>query len=394
MHQADSRRLVQKKSRRALFSRTLTAPFPCCLNAGLKVRKHLVIAYILLPLAMALSWYAGRSAAPKEIVGAKAGELAATNTGDSVKQPENASGSQQPDQPNSHPSSEVPEPQAVAAATLPLLPPRSAPFSAQLPILISRAEAGDPVATCRVLLDSMRCAHWSEGNQFERILEESVSTKPPSDLDDRAIDVLARDHHSSQQTEVCAGFDRQELRRVEQLSPSVFTRLTPRQKVLVAMTRHDGTLVRLPRGPKSTPRGFSFGDEYMVPQVLADRDLQFIADGLAAHDPLALEAAMLLHTPKAIPGLPFLLRQAQPNPYKFALYAAISNDLFGPDYTGAFANQTLAQIQSGMTSEERVRFAQELAHQLQLWRARNSAMTHDTDDLSNTEPAAACERLD
>lgn len=300
-------------------------------------------------------------------------------------------------EPGTHGDAPAPDTQAVTTASndytqmpLPELPGRDISFSLQFPDLYARAKAGDPVASCRLVLDSMRCADWQRSQQFNAMLTMSLSQNPNSKMTDLAIEALARTEVKDAQSHICADFDTSQLEGIEQLGPTAFARLSPRQKLLIAMTNESGTVLRLPKSLIPKPTSISFNDEYMVPQFLADHDRAFIADGLAARDPLALEAAMLLHTPRLPAAMIRGLRQAQPDPLKFAFYARLSRELLGDQGTSPFAIETLGKIEAKLSDAARQSLDQSVQAELPSWRAALAVSANSAEEIDSADAAAAC----
>lgn len=285
-------------------------------------------------------------------------------------------------------------PLPIAASSekgLPALPPRDMSFSLQFDALFVRAQAGDPVASCRLILDSLRCANWERNRRMNETMTKHLSQETDSKIKDLVIEALASEGVSEDETRMCADFNAARLDDLDRLGPAAFAQLRPRQKLLLAMSTTSGQMVGLPESSIPKPGSMRITDDSLVPQYLAEHDRTFIADGIAAHDPLALEAAMLLYAPRVPANMRRLYRQAQPDALKFALYARLSKELFGEQGTSPFAIETLDLIEAKLSAEQRQELDQSVEAELPAWRAAQAIAAESQVDIDHRRPAKACE---
>lgn len=236
---------------------------------------------------------------------------------------------------------------AQPATWTPVLPAADLPLTQQLPVLIDEAMRGNPVAACRLALDSAYCSSQQRSLAFSRQMEASLSRSPAAS-DDLMVGAIARNEERAANAEgYCEGVDSATLPDPDAYLAAAANAMTARQKVLLAMSRQDGTLVRMPRETGSIVSA-GRNSEYLVPQFLADNDLAFLQGGMAAADPLALEGMILLHAPSFLPGSLFGLREVLPDPYRFAFHALLMQRLSGDESVGPFVAETLSKTLARM----------------------------------------------
>lgn len=280
--------------------------------------------------------------------------------------------------------------QDAADAALPPMPASELRFALQFDDLFARAQAGDPVASCRLVLDTLRCADWERSHRFIETLTQSLSKSKDRKTTDLTIEALAKIEVKNRDSTLCDDFDQARLRDLDELGPMAFARLSPRQKLLMALSTNSGELARLPKTSVPNPGAIRFTDDAMVLQFMADHDRAFIADGLAARDPLALEAAMLLHTPRVPAGMRRVYRNALPDPLKFAFYARLSKDLLGEQGTSPFAIETLGIIEARLSATQRLKLDSLVQAELPSWRAAIATNASGSDDIDDDRPATDC----
>lgn len=278
----------------------------------------------------------------------------------------------------------------AADAALPPMPASELRFALQFDDLLARAKAGDPVASCRLVLDTLRCADWERSHRLIETLTQSLSKSKDRKTTDLTIEALAKIEVKNRDSKLCDDFDRARLRDLDQLGPMAFARLSPRQKLLMALSTNSGELTRLPKTSVPNPGAIRFTEDAMVLQFMADHDRAFIADGLAARDPLALEAAMLLHAPRVPAGMRRVYRNALPDPLKFAFYARLSKDLLGEQGTSPFAIETLGIIEARLSATQRLELDSLVQAELPSWRAAIAPYASGSDDIDDDRPATDC----
>jgi hypothetical protein len=233
------------------------------------------------------------------------------------------------------------------ATWTPVLPALDLPLTQQLPALVDEAMRGNPVAACRLALDSAYCSSQQRSLAFSRQMEASLSRRP-SGSDDLVIGAIARsEERAANAGGYCEGVDSAMLPDPDAYLAAAANAMTTRQKVLLAMSRQDGTLVRMPRETGSIVSS-GRNSEYLVPQFLADNDVAFLQSGMVAADPLALEGMILLHAPSFLPGSLFGLREVLPDPYRFAFHALLMQRLSGDESVGPFVAETLSKTLARM----------------------------------------------
>lgn len=219
---------------------------------------------------------------------------------------------------------------AARARSAPLraLPDDALPLAQQLEALIERALAGDPIASCRLVLEHARCQHEQRASRFAATMERSLIGAAEQASDELMIGALVQAQaNAAESNPHCAGAQLDRIPDRDSMLRAVAARLSARQRVVLAMTAEDGSLVRLLQGGR---RSGSSSSEHVVSQFLVDHDLQFLQAGIQAGDPLALEGMMLLHLPNRMVRDRYPLRQHHPDPYRYAGYGLLMRELFGP----------------------------------------------------------------
>lgn len=219
------------------------------------------------------------------------------------------------------------------------LPDHSLPLAYQIPALLQRAEQGEPVASCRLIASLIRCREerrrW-ELDQTKRHGSAGQSSRAESKYLERPEEPGG----------YCNGVDTDLLPRPEALFHNAMSGFSPRQKTVLAMTRSDGSILRL---NGSTPY-FEPG-LYVFPQFLADHTVEFLMVGYTAKDPLALEGLVILHSPGNT-----MIRKGigvrLPNPRLFLQYSMLMHEVFGAESLGQEALFLMKITQSTMTQEQ------------------------------------------
>lgn len=204
------------------------------------------------------------------------------------------------------------------------------------------------------------------------------------------INVLADAEEATTRQHRCEGVALDRLPSFDASLRRALHNLTPRQKVLIALARQDGTLRRIPHEiPEGVIRG---GDtSYVFPQVLADNLVGFLHAGLAAADPLALEGLILLHAPNIIPGEAAEHGMRLPDPLKFSVYANLMARLFGPAAIGPQVEHLLGSSMATLTPEEHGRMARMLEQEEQRWRAASAVHRRTQLPSATDRTARYCE---
>ncbi len=257
------------------------------------------------------------------------------------------------------------EPHAVTVAPLPVdLPPMPAAdlsLAAQMEALVARTKAGDPVAACRLLIQGERCAYYGRLQFFVQGTVDGRFKASNPGAQELMIDNAARwSEEAGRDKALCDGMDMTAVPDVDETMANALHRLSVRQKVMLALVRGDGQVARLGIQGVVGPRGYS-ESMGLIPQFYSDHLVDFLHEGLAARDPLALEGMVLLHAPMPSGSNRNGLRVALPDQYRFALYARTSLELNGAMGIGPFLPQILDRVLDQMPMEKRQQLESEVS---------------------------------
>lgn len=236
------------------------------------------------------------------------------------------------------PMPEIADDSRVATPALPLA---TLPFAEQYEALLTAHRAGDTVASCRLAVGVTECLQYQRSLEFTRVMERNARMRierGAAENDDAAwvsaaassLEFLESRAATCGAGSAGAGPSPSEI--IEFAGP----RLSASQKTVLAMLRADGQLRRV--NPPN--RSHSQSQQYVYPQYLADRALEFLETGFRAGHPLALEGLAIVHAPGT--GIPFQgMGPSLPNPRLYARYALLLRDLYGPEVLGALAQQLI-----------------------------------------------------
>lgn len=269
----------------------------------------------------------------------------------------------------------VPAPTALPD-TLPPLPPVDAPLAESMTDLLARAHAGDATAACHLKVAAERCRSLQQSTAMAQAMESSLvdgSFDGGEMVGVRMIASMEVEGDSSDA--LCAGVDPDALPGGSDLLERTLANLSPRQKTLMALLRSDGTLARMSRQLGGGVGGFGVDASDLVSQFLADHDMAFLQAGFDAGDPLALEGLLLVHAPGGmLGGGPFnMTRQSRPDPYRFARYALLGQELLGAEWLGERATPVLDQVLAAMPPEDRTRLDAQVAADTARWQSAEQA---------------------
>jgi hypothetical protein len=243
------------------------------------------------------------------------------------------------------------------------LPPPTLPLRQQLPDLLARAEAGDPVASCRLLIASNRCREVIRNARFTLKALDGLG-RLPRGSETTVVDILAQSiERGNRHAIFCQDLDERELPPMDALVARSVPRLSPRQKTILALTQFDGSLRLLDRS-----RFYSESGLYVLPQYLADHAVDFLHEGFLAGEPLALEGMVMLHAPSQSLA-PNSVGPWLPNPRKFLFYAGLMQALWGADALGPDARLVIAVAEGALGEAERQRIRMQVLNELPRWRA-------------------------
>ncbi len=231
------------------------------------------------------------------------------------------------DDPSSPQAGATPRPGApsVAASTASALPPVGTALAESIDALRDAARQGDPDAACRLASEIARCAQARHLGVTQRIMESTTAQLARSEDQEQMIDSLA----AAQERQV--GFE-------EFCPPSAVIDAEPdwlehaaraghrRAQVLFALYRRErAEFPRVLREPGRVRMSFSQGSQ-RVSSYFAAHALRFLQEGLARHDPLALEGLIMVHDPSTNPQAESLIRL--PDPERFAVLVRSFETLF------------------------------------------------------------------
>lgn len=257
----------------------------------------------------------------------------------------------------------------------------------QLDALVQRAEAGDPVSICKLLVSINQCHDQVRRQGFSKLALNAL-TKNESDIDGLLVaSVAADEEHMAQRGGYCAGVDLETLPAASSLFAETY-RLNVAQKTIIALTRPDGSLARLHRRAS-----YSQAPLHVHPQFLADNALHYLAEGYRAAEPLALEGLVMVHTPGVVarPGgtLPWL-----PNPHLFLKYLGLMHRLQGPAALEGEVGLMYQAARDAMPVESLARIEREVEADFQRWVSvsRAKGLDHAYRPPLDFEPRSGCEK--
>lgn len=269
-----------------------------------------------------------------------------------------------PAKPASSTAAPTPSPAPSPAPPPQPLPPIDSPLQAQLPMLVERATARDPAAACRLAFAVNRCVEEVRRRETTRRLTASLEQRG-SDNEDMLVGAIASsDVRNELSGGYCEGVDVETLPDAEALLEAAAPGFTPRQKTLLALMRSDGAIRRL----QPSQGTFFEPGLYAMPQFQADHGYQFLLDGFAARDPLALEGLVLTHAPgNAIPvqGVHIAL----PNPRLYVRYASLYRALFGDHALGFAGLEMLRSAAARLTPQALTQIDQGVQIETEQWRS-------------------------
>ncbi|MCB1560561.1 MAG: hypothetical protein KDI75_05655 [Xanthomonadales bacterium] len=274
-------------------------------------------------------------------------------------------------------------------SSLPPMPPVDTPLVEVIGDLRKRAEAGEPEATCRLLLDTSACMEHQNWIRQRRMWTERATHTDSEGMRDRMIDVVAANDEASERlSALCEGVEAVDFDDMERLLFQALPRMSNRQRLLFTMSREDGSLIRLPRtfngGP---PRSVSGG---ILSQYHADNDIDALEQGIREADPLALEGMLLLHMPMSFAKKMFDLREALPDPIRFSGYAMMMQQLYGPESLGDAATTALSLSLAHMDADTRETLMQQVATEVARWRQVSLANPKKLPDNESLRSGSLC----
>jgi hypothetical protein len=252
---------------------------------------------------------------------------------------------------------------------LPVLPPPDAPLAAQLDTLLELAESGEPVAVCRLALDSLYCRDYDHNLSFMKQVNTGLGDRTHQITNDLAADlIIGSEDGIARGATFCEGLKDRTVPPLDSFLNKALPRLSTRQKALLVLSRPDGSIAQLLRDPRSRPTGG--GDtRHVYPQFLADHAMEFLEQGMLEADPIALEVMILVHAPTRLPDRGMDVLPALPNPYKFAGYALLMQQLSGQGSLGPFATEALNLVLAGLAADQLQALQRKVDAEAKRWQA-------------------------
>ncbi len=278
----------------------------------------------------------------------------------------------------------------VAKAVLPPLPPADIPLLAQMDSLIALAMTGEPVAACRLALDSVYCRSHEQESSFMRQVNAGLGARTHEIGNDLAATLIINAEDSiASGAGYCAGLAEKELPNLDEILSLALPNLSTRQKILLVLSRPNGALVQIIKDPRTMAT--SGGDtRHVYSQFMADHALEFLAEGIAAADPMALEGMILVHVPSRIPDRGVDVFPSLPNPYKFAGYALLLKKISGPASLGPFVNETLDTVVAGLGAEQLETLQRAVDIEAKRWQRFQEKSTFARIDPKKTRASSLC----
>ncbi|MCB1568391.1 MAG: hypothetical protein KDI69_06195 [Xanthomonadales bacterium] len=250
------------------------------------------------------------------------------------------------------------------------LPDADVPLAQQLETLEALAEQGNPEAACRLYVGLRRCRTVAQrlqrAEQMQTHLEQGGEARISQDM---MVSSIANTLENAQAlSSWCEGIKPDHLPDANALAAGTIDRMTSAQKVLLVMSRQNGSLMRLPRG-FGPPGGFGASSDFIYPQFLSERAYGILQDGIRRADPLALEGMLMVHSPSWLPGLEEFPRLSLPDRDLFVRYALLMREVYGDDALGQVAGAVLSRSTESMSPAERDAAQRWAEREAQRWRA-------------------------
>lgn len=269
---------------------------------------------------------------------------------------------------------------------LPELPDASAPLSQQLPALLVRAEAGDPGASCRLIVGINRCVELNRSRAFSERMIRNMELRE-SEKDELLIRLAAKfEETQSQDGGFCRDVDTKTLPRTDSLLQNSIHSMSPEQKTILALMRSDGHLRRLQR-----TSSFSESGLYVFPQILADHSHAFLLAGFDARVPLALEGLVITHSPGG-GTMTQGVHVALPNPQLFHRYALLMERLFGSASLGREGGFLLEAVTATLSPDVVSKNERWVSSEYRRWTQINRSID-DRFGIATTGDAPTVQRL-
>lgn len=271
---------------------------------------------------------------------------------------------------------------------LPPMPAADLPLSMQLDALVKRATAGDGDAACRILLEGNQCAEFQRKQRFVEATIRGRAKVNSSTGEDLSVDLAAKLSLQAEPLAAhCEGIDLGELPVADELLANLLPHLSPRQKAVLALSRLDGGIARLPIGmPSQYTTGGS--PQQLIPQILSDHHRRLLEEAASAGDELAIEGLVLLHNPSSIATGMTGMRFAAPDQHRFAVNARALLELQGAGALGPMYSATLDAVFDAMSAPTRARVESDVAALVA--RARLAQGSSRASPARDARPAELC----
>lgn len=272
---------------------------------------------------------------------------------------------------------------ANRASSIPPLPDSTLQLSEQLPVLLQRADSGDPIASCRLIVSINRCREERRNRIFTEAMMRSLS-KGSGSNDNLMVGLVASSQESQERKgSYCDGVETSILPEPEDLFQRAINGFTTHQKTVLAMMRSDGSIKRL-NGSAS----YSESGMYVMPQFLADNTVDFLMSGYSAKDRLALEGLVMLHSPgNAVTRGGVSIRL--PNPKLFLFYSHLMLELYGAESIGRSGLLLMQVTESTMTPKQLDEIRRRVAFEATSWKNSSTAQPMSATPNQITTPELA-----
>ena len=265
------------------------------------------------------------------------------------------------------------------------MPEASLPLAEQLDALEQLAQVGDPEAACRLFVGTRRCRMVSQrlqrAEQLQQSLERGQTLRIGEDI--AVLSIANALEQTRSLANWCEGADPARFPDVDVLAERAFTTMTTTQKVVLVLSRQDGSIARIPR-QFSSSHSLGGNTGFMYPQFLSDHGLAILEEGVHQANPLALEGLIMLYSPAWIPGSEEAPRLSMPNRRQFVRYGLLMTRVFGEDEIGPIVGSVLARSLASLNPKERAEAERQAEIEAAQWRAQAaSSTTSSVNESSN-----------
>lgn len=274
------------------------------------------------------------------------------------------------------------------------LPETQQPLADQIETLMAQAQAGNPVAACRLYLGLGRCRMMEQRMRRATRMQQSLlqASAPVSQEAIRISSVALAMERLDAAAGWCQGVDTDRWPDAVDAMQKAYARMSVWQRVLLVMSLPDGSLLRLPHHTGGQ-HGYGGSNDHVYPQILSLHAYSALEQGIATANPLALEGMVLVHSPARWPSIGIHApRLALPDRSRFARYALLLQRVRGDEALGPAAGHVLTQVMAGYSDDERAWLMQQLEQDARQWlslEARQEPLPWD--EAWNDRPDRLCE---